>query len=253
MDSYTRYQEARNASWRTLIKYSDGTLPVNVEKIARELDITILPMPKEDPSDPLSQLISQLEPSPCKILQIDRHWHLFISAQLSSASRRFCIAHALGHILLRHACASYNPKIRYFQSETNPGDLQLQGNDREIDADIFALRLLAPACAVRLNPDILLKMCGLPPTAELTRFERIMLLNDRAAYFTHPLEKAAEVKFTPFVQTVLKRGDSDDPDFFQNKKFSFFSFQNPVIRRLLPYMIAFLAAVLFIVLAWTAK
>ena len=53
-------------------------------------------------------------------------------------------------------------------------------------ADIFAIRLLAPACLLHElgvdTPEGIMALCGLPPKAAALRAERMKLLNQRNAF-----------------------------------------------------------------------
>jgi hypothetical protein len=94
--------------------------------------------------------------------------------------------------------------VRTYISRENEGDLL--DNPQELDdyaADIFAIRLLAPACLLHeLHVDSLggiMNLCGMPTKAEALRAERMELLNQRDAFFIHPLERQVRDQFLPFL------------------------------------------------------
>ena len=84
----------------------------------------------------------------------------------------------------------------------------LLGGDRGrrylVDDVPFALRLLAPACvlhALRVDtPGKIAALCGLPPRAAGLRDQRMALLNERDAFFSHPLERQVIAQFQPFIR-----------------------------------------------------
>ncbi len=200
---YKRYRDARDAAWRTLINYHIQALPVDVEGIAKALSITVEGWPNRENTPKLHAL---LPPSArCASLRIQGQWHIFMHKGLSYSQYRFALAHELGHIILRHPLIHPAPGIFAFTGTQNDGDiLDEPVEEWDQDADMFAIRLLAPACVLHglhiLEKRQLGDLCGLPEKAAAMRADRMRLLDSRNAYYTHPLEQQLRAQFAPFIR-----------------------------------------------------
>lgn len=90
------------------------------------------------------------------------------------ARQRFTIAHELGHILLHHF--NSNLSNEYIEKEAN----------------MFAIRLLAPTCIIKeLNintVDQLAKTFNISAEAANYRLKRMQILNKRNKFYTNDLE-----------------------------------------------------------------
>lgn len=202
--TYRQYQEARDTAWRALLKLTDKRLPVAPEALAALLGVEILPFPDPKENERLRTLANQV-PGVCVSLRIRGTWHMFIRDGVSDASRRrFAVAHELGHLLLGHETRPLAPGVRCFLSGDNQGDL-IEDPQAITDyaADIFAIRLLAPACLLHElgvdTADGVTALCGLPPRAAALRAERMKLLNRRNAFYANPLERQVRDAFRPFL------------------------------------------------------
>ena len=100
-----------------------------------------------------------------------------------------------------------NSGIKVYYTRTT--DVDIAPEDRialanDTDADMFAIRLLAPACVLHhlhiRNEALLSALCGLPERAAVLRAERMALLDSRNAYGIHPLEKQVQSQFAPFIR-----------------------------------------------------
>lgn len=208
MSTYRRYQEARDAAWRTLLHFQVDALPVDVEAITGKMGLAVLPFPAAQEAARLAGLIARAGSGPCVSLRIQGVWQIFLRPGcLDERERRFALAHELGHLVLRHETYALAPGVRAFRGRENAGDL-LEAPEELDDyaADIFALRLLAPACVLHAlgtdTPGGVAALCGLPPRAAAMRAERLELLARRDAFFTHPLEKQVWAQFQPFLQAM---------------------------------------------------
>lgn len=204
-DTYRQYQDARDAAWRTLLRFSVRALPADVFRIAKELGIAVHahPLPADDPALPLLRRLPG--PSVCRALLLGRAWHVYFLAPLDESRRRFALAHELGHIILGHEKIALRPGVRIFKSSESAGDLIEDPLDiSDYAADIFAIRLLAPACVLHEmhidQPGRIAALCGMPPKAAALRGERMELLNARNAFFSHPLERQVRDQFLPFIR-----------------------------------------------------
>ena len=206
MSTYRRYQEARDAAWRTLLHFQADALPVDIWAMVEKMGLAVLPFPAPGEASQLASLIARAGSGPCVSLRIRGVWKIFLfPGRLDERETRFALAHELGHLVLRHETYALAPGVRAFRGGENAGDL-LEA-PRELDdyaADIFAIRLLAPACVLHAlgtdTPGGVAALCGLPPRAAAMRAERMELLARRDAFFTHPLEKQVWIRFQPFLQ-----------------------------------------------------
>lgn len=123
--NYKEYQNARDAVWRLLIDLRISELPVNTVKVCAELEIKLHYYEPTDESDGMSCYINGMP-------------HIYVSSEVSPERRRFTIAHELGHIILGHV-----GKYELVNREPSPGD-----NPVEQAANVFASRLLSPACVL---------------------------------------------------------------------------------------------------------
>ena len=196
MSTYRRYQEARDAAWQALLLLPEKRLPVDAEALAREMGVEVLSRAEEkDPA--LLSLLRQAGTGACVSLRAQGQWRVYLrKEQLSDSQRRFSVAHELGHLFLCHPTRGLAPGVRAFESRENAGDLiedPLSLDDYA--ADIFAIRLLAPACVLhelrldQLGP--ITALCGLPPRAAALRAERMELLNRRDAFLPFLREYSA--------------------------------------------------------------
>ncbi|MBQ9099403.1 MAG: ImmA/IrrE family metallo-endopeptidase, partial [Clostridia bacterium] len=125
--NYGDYQRARDLAWQILRREKIRALPVDVVQICRRLEIKVLEHAELAPEvgDGLSCVLAG-EP------------YIFIRSGQSRQRCRFTVAHELGHVLLGHV-----GKYRLVNREPSPQD-----DPVEQAANIFAARLLAPACVL---------------------------------------------------------------------------------------------------------
>lgn len=207
--TYRQYQEARDTAWRALLRLDEKILPVDAEAFARTIGAEVHPWPDPKENQRLWALAQQKR-GVCVSLRIRGHWHMFIrESRLDDSQRRFAVAHELGHLLLGHETRVLSPGVRCFASEENQGDLMDDPQDlADYAADIFAIRLLAPACLLHeLHIDAagpIMALCGLPPRAAALRAERMELLNERDVFYTNPLERQVREAFRPYLLSRQK-------------------------------------------------
>jgi len=206
MSTYRRYQEARDTAWRALLRVRDKRLPIDPEALSRDVGMEIVPFPDSGEQPRLWDMVQRAGGGMCVSLRIRGAWHIFLREQgMDDAARRFSVAHELGHLLLGHETYALSPGVRAFRSRENAGDLMEDPDSLEdYAADIFAIRLLAPACLLhemRIDtPGGIMRACALPPRAAALRAERMEVLNQRDAFFVHPLEKQVRQAFLPFLR-----------------------------------------------------
>ncbi len=212
--TYRQYQEARDTAWRALLRMREKRLPVDPEALAQTVGVEIHPFPAPQENGRLWTLANQVR-GVCVSLRVSGAWHMFVrDGSLDDARRRFAVAHELGHLLLGAETRPLAPGVRCFDSVDNQGDL-IEDSQETADyaADIFAIRLLAPACLLHElgvdTPGGIMALCGLPPRAAALRAERMALLNQRNVFYTNPLERQVRDAFRPW---LLSRMAPDAPE-----------------------------------------
>ena len=185
---YGKYKNARNAAWQCLIDYNVKSLPVSVLSIAKSAGIKVIKNSKAT-----NNLLSPNE-SGISIL-MDKQWYIVYNDKSTRQRNRFTVAHELGHIFLGHELEKRNQmKQAFIKSESNA----------EQQANIFASRLLAPACvlwALRLkNSDEIASICDISQTAAKFRAERMKTLYKRNRFLLAPLEREVYNNFKTFLQ-----------------------------------------------------
>ena len=122
---------------------------------------------------------------------------IFVSDQCIPTRQRFTAAHELGHILLGHV-----GRYQLVNREPDPKD-----NPIEQAANVFASRLLAPACvlwALRARtPEEIADLCQISHQAAAFRAERMALLYERNKFLSSPLERAVHQQFSDFIRCRL--------------------------------------------------
>ena len=206
--TYRQYQEARDTAWRALLRMREKRLPVDSEALAGLLGVEIHPFPDKRENGRLWTLTNQVR-GVCVSLRVQGAWHMFVrEGSLDDNQRRFAVAHELGHLLLGAEPRSLAPGVRCFVSGDNQGDLiETDPEPPDYAADIFAIRLLAPACLLHElgvdTPGGIMALCGLPPRAAALRAERMALLNQRNVFYTNPLERQVRDAFRPWLLSRL--------------------------------------------------
>lgn len=180
---YQNYKKTRDAAWRILIDNSVRELPVPVTKICRKIGIPV----KYDP-----ELKNEVNSGKSTI--IDGNPFILIAPDCPERRRRFTIAHELGHIILGHV-----GEAQLINREPNSGD-----NPAEQAANVFASRLLAPACVlwgcgVRSAEEIS-ELCDISMAAAEFRYERYRVLLRRNRFLSSPLERAVFNQFNDFIR-----------------------------------------------------
>lgn len=180
----------RNAAWKILIDDRISALPVDVVAIARQHDITILK----------DSIANQLRINELGISMYNKkHWYIIYDDRQSLAEKRLTIAHELGHIFLGHPLiAGY----RLCRERKKPKP--------ESDADMFALRLLAPACVLwgldLHNAGEIGQVCQIPEPEAQARAKRLAELYQRNKFLTSPLEKQLYQQFLSFIKNQSLSG-----------------------------------------------
>lgn len=184
---YTEYQKSRDLSWRVLIGEGVTELPVMVVELCRSMGIRVQLFEPKDGNDGFSVIV-------------DGEARIFVSSRCSKERQRFTAAHELGHILLGHV-----GKYKLVNREPSPGD-----NPIEQEANVFASRLLAPACVLwaldARTPEEIGKLCRISHQAAKYRAERMAILYERGKFLSSPLEREVYAQFLPFIDRQKRLG-----------------------------------------------
>ena len=178
--NYQDYQNARDAVWNLLIAVEADELPIKVTQICHALGIQTRLYAPKDENDGM-----------CLIL--DGQPVIFVSTEVSIARQRFTAAHELGHILLGHVGHS-----GLLNREPKPSD-----NPIEQAANVFASRLLAPACVLWGcgvgSADEIAQLCNISQAAAEFRWARMQVLYQRGAFLSSTLERQVYRQFRPYI------------------------------------------------------
>lgn len=160
---YRKYQQSRDAAWRILIDLKISALPVSVTKICKELNIEEKLYEPKDDNDGFSYI---------------KHGkaYIFVSKNVNVQRQRFTAAHELGHLLL--------------------------GSDEQ-EANVFASRLLAPACVLWglgvSSPEQIAQLCDISMQAAEFRMKRMRELYARNKFLTSSLERKVFEQFELYI------------------------------------------------------
>lgn len=186
---YRQYENVRNAAWQCLIDYKIDALPVDLLKIVNDAGIKI-----RKNSD--VGILSGCESGACML--DSGTWYMVYDDEATLGRRRFTVAHELGHLFLGHEL------VNGYHGRTFNTDRP----QSEKEADMFAARLLAPACVlwaldVHQAGDIA-KLCNMSKAAAKARAERMAVLYERNMFLAHPLERVVYEQFGGFIARERK-------------------------------------------------
>lgn len=179
---YTDYTASRDLTWEIMIREGITALPVMVGDLCKQMGIPVCFYNRsaECPGDGFA-------------IQHRGKMYIFVARDCSVERQRFTAAHELGHILLGHV-GKYDLVNREPSSADNP---------IEQAANVFASRLLAPACvlwALDLHtPAEIARLCKISYQAAAFRAARMELLYKRGKFLTSPLERRVYEQFQPFI------------------------------------------------------
>lgn len=183
--SYGRYKNVRDAAWQTLIDFKVSSLPVSLLSICTEIGISIIE----------NRDVHELRQGESGVsIKQENRWYIIIEDAEIPQRQRFTIAHELGHILMGHEM-----KNGYYTRHDNilkPAD--------ETEADMFAARLLAPACVLwginAQTAEQIASVCNISHEAAVIRAERLKVLRKRGKFLLSPLEQQVYKQFKSYIQ-----------------------------------------------------
>ena len=187
---YGIYKGIREAAWICLRDAEIDRLPVDVLKIARIAGIRVV-------RNSLAHILKRDELA--KSFYDGRNWLIVYDDSRSTVESRLTVAHELGHILLGHDMK------HTLYADTKEFDKKPKS---EQQADMFALRLLCPACVLwKLDlhtPEEIARYCRVPLNAAEARSTRMATLYERNRFLTNPIEKEVYARFESYISAELK-------------------------------------------------
>ena len=182
---YAKYKNVRNASWQCLLDCNIRSLPVPIGGICRIYDIDVI--------DDSCNYLSKDESG--RIVRINSDIVIVINNTEPKSRCRFSIAHELGHFLLGHLGDDVT-QLNRARTEVKP--------ELETQADVFAARLLAPACVLwgldLHTAEEISEACNISLQAAGFRAERMKELYRRNRFLSSPLERKLYDQFRDFIE-----------------------------------------------------
>ena len=188
---YKIYSDIRDAAWQCLIDHNVDSLPVDVLKIARQSNIDV----KKN-----SRINVLLPDEYAKAFYNGDKWIIVYNDLNDVVISRFAIAHELGHILLGHV-TTYAKYATIEDIGTKP--------KAEKQADLFALRLLCPACVLMElglhTPEEISAFCRVPLRRAQARSERMKDLYKKNKFFSSNTENEVYHRFEIYINQRLNK------------------------------------------------
>ena len=195
-DFYGIYTSCRDAAWKCQIDFETRSLPIKVLPLARSAGISVIK----------NSAVNELQKNESgATIRYRGNWFIIYDDTLSNSEARMVIAHELGHILLGH---EYKFEKHRFGSTSR----KLRC---EREADMFAVRLLAPACVLHelgvFSAEELSSICEIPLDCAAARAARLRELEERSQFYKSPLERKVHDLFSDYIteyrQAAAKRID----------------------------------------------
>ncbi len=201
--NYRDYQNARDLSWQILIRFGVREMPVRISDGIKKMGIVMASYSKSEAFLSEIGLARLTQVTDGLSVNLEGKYYIFYRGDMVPGRIRFTVAHELGHIVLGHLeRQSHTTRNR----EPQAGDAPI-----EQAANVFASRLLAPACVLHdlnaLTPERISKLCDISLTAARFRAERMELLEKRGAFGASPLEREVHNQFRAFIRS--RRFDPD--------------------------------------------
>ena len=178
--NYKEYQNARDCTWKLLIRLGISELPIRPGEICKSLGIAVRFGDLPPDNDGLSFFAGQ---TPI----------IVVSSNVPLERQRFTAAHELGHILLDHVG-------KYELVNREPTSLD---NPIEQAANVFASRLLDPACVLwgcgATSADQIAALCNISLPAAQFRAERMAVLYQRNKFLVSLLERQVYKQFSEYI------------------------------------------------------
>ena len=195
--NYKDYQNARDAAWKTLIRFGVNELPVRISPGIRAMGVALVPYSKSEEFLTELGLAYLMQETDGLSIRRNGRYYILYRGDMVPGRIRFTVAHELGHIILGHLDhKTHTTRNREPQDDDAP---------IEQAANVFASRLLAPACVLHdlnaLTPERISELCDISLTAARFRAERMELLEKRSMFGASPLERKVRRQFRRFVKS----------------------------------------------------
>lgn len=199
--SNDKYIAARDLSWRAILECGIDKLPVRPSEICRHYGWILSDYRNGERAVEALGLEELMEVTDGFCTVTKNHTYIFFDSSLPSGRQRFTVAHEIGHLLLGHV----GPGMATVENREPTGSERAE----ERQANQFAARLLAPACVLHeigaLTPEAIQRACGISRQAAQFRAERMMELEKRGKFYSHPLERQVGRQFASYVAGVRGR------------------------------------------------
>lgn len=180
--NYHQYKETRDSVWQLLLDMDIKELPIKITEVCRRLGIQV-------------KLYAPQDGNSAECRMIMGNPLILVSENEPVHRQRFSAAHELGHII-RGDVGKY-PLVNREQDPTD--------NPIEQAANVFASRLLAPACVLWgcnvQTQEQIVQLCDISQTAAKYRMNRMQELYARGRFLTSPLERAVFERFQEYIET----------------------------------------------------
>ena len=185
---YQHYKNLRNNTWEILIDTEIHTLPVKISTVCKKLGIGIQKYNvAESEALFLNYAINGIpQYKDAFTFESNGNFKIFYNEASARQNIRFAVAHELGHII--------------------EGDTQRRflNNESEKQADMFATRILAPACVLwgldLHSPEDIARVCDIPLRVAQKRAVRMEVLYERNKFLISPTEQEIYRQFYAFIQ-----------------------------------------------------
>lgn len=183
---YGAYANVRDLAWRVLLDNNISALPVNTVGIAGASGVSII---KNSEVDELKS--TEVGAS----IYDGEKWYIVYDDTVSKERIRFTIAHELGHIFLGHPL-----KLGY-----HARTIDTDKPETEKQADMFAIRLLAPSCVIwglgLHTAEEIQNYCNISYSAAKARASRMQILYERNKFLSTDLERKVYANFEKYIST----------------------------------------------------
>lgn len=210
--SYREYQKTRNAVWKLIIDLQIGALPVRISQVLKALEIPFGMYQSNRTLLEKLKLLGAVKNMDGLTVRLKDGYHILYDGSKPPKRIRFTLAHELGHIIEENGFERHDGLL-YTARNREPAE-----GDRpaETKANIFASRLLAPACVLhetkRLSAEAIMEICDISYTcasfradrmAELEeRNERFLRERDKGCFYLDPLETQVRMLFQAYIDSL---------------------------------------------------
>lgn len=202
---YYDYTQARDMVWRILLKNQITELPIKISDLCKNAGAKVLSYSKKSELLGKLNLLEHSKKTDGFTVSRKEQYIIFYNDICSVSRIRFTLAHELGHILLGHISPDGVTLINREPSS--------QDDPLEQAANVFASRLLAPACVLWglgvTTAKQIMKLCDISQTAAEFRAERMRILYERdrqfratrgkGCFLLSPLERQVYKQFKPYI------------------------------------------------------